>query len=107
MESFSNFPPSEAKRDMVMVSAHLPVSACMRPYDLPTPLFHPLLQNANLSMKYFAVGKVYTDKDGIKQLYNSFVHLYRKIILSLKLMDYLLIQPDKPWYNYYIVKGFC
>ena len=28
----------------------------------------------------------------------------RKIIHSLKLVDYLHVQPDKPWYNYYIAK---
>ena len=26
----------------------------------------------------------------------------REIIHSLELMDYLLIQVDKPWYNYYL-----
>ena len=37
-----------------------------------------------------------------------FVHLYvsqpvRKIIHSLKLVHYLLVQADNPWYNYYII----
>ena len=27
----------------------------------------------------------------------------REIIHSLKLLDYLLIQPDKPWYNYNLI----
>ena len=27
-----------------------------------------------------------------------------KIIYSLKLVDYLHVQADKPWYNYYLVK---
>ena len=29
----------------------------------------------------------------------------RKIIHSLKLVDYLNVQADKPWYNYYIITG--
>ena len=47
--------------------------------------------------------KVYTDVGGIKQL-----NIYRvcppvrKIIHSLKLVDYLNVQADKTWYNYYI-----
>ena len=28
----------------------------------------------------------------------------RKIIHSLKLMDYLRVQEDNPWYNFYIVR---
>ena len=28
----------------------------------------------------------------------------RKIIHSLKLVDYLCVQTDNPWYNYYIVR---
>ena len=30
-----------------------------------------------------------------------FVRLYVEIIHSLKLVDYLHIQTDKPWYNYF------
>ena len=30
----------------------------------------------------------------------------RKIIHSLKLVDYLLAQADKPWYNYYCILGW-
>ena len=32
-----------------------------------------------------------------------FVHLYVEIIHSLKLVDYLHVQADNPWYNYYVV----
>ena len=45
--------------------------------------------------------KVYTGVGGIKQLY----HVYppaRQIIHSLKLVDYLHVQVDNPWYNYYL-----
>ena len=45
--------------------------------------------------------KVYTDVGGIKYLYHVCPHV-RKIIHSLKLMDYLHVQADNPWYNYYV-----
>ena len=41
--------------------------------------------------------KVYTDVGGI----------VRKIIHSLKLVDYLHVQADKPWYNYYLINVWC
>ena len=44
--------------------------------------------------------KVYTGVGGMKMLYHVCPPV-RKIIHSLKLMDYLHIQVDKPWYNYY------
>ena len=45
--------------------------------------------------------KVYTDVGGIKYLYHVCPPV-RKIIHSLKLVDYLHVQADNPWYNYYI-----
>ena len=49
--------------------------------------------------------KVYTDVFGIKYLYHVCLPV-RKIIHSLKLVDYLHVQADKPWYNYNIsIKG--
>ena len=45
--------------------------------------------------------KVYTDVGGIRYLYHVCPPV-RKIILSLKLVDYLHVQVDNPWYNYYI-----
>ena len=41
-----------------------------------------------------------------------FVHLYiRKLIHSLKPVDYLNVQADNPWYNYYVndapIVEFC
>ena len=45
--------------------------------------------------------KVYTDLGGIKLLYHVCPPV-RKIIHSLKLVDYLHVQADKPWYNYYV-----
>ena len=44
--------------------------------------------------------KVYTDGGGIKKLYHV-CPLIPKIIHSLKLVDYLHVQVDNPWYNYY------
>ena len=45
--------------------------------------------------------KVYTDVGGTNYLYHVFPPV-RKIIHSLKLVDYLHVQADKPWYNYYL-----
>ena len=47
--------------------------------------------------------KVYTDVCGIKWLYHVCPPV-RKIILTLKLVDYLNVQADNPWYNYNIVE---
>ena len=55
----------------------------------------------NFSMKYLVMCKVYTDVGGIKELYHVCPPV-RKIIHSLKLVDYLHVQADNPWYNYYI-----
>ena len=47
--------------------------------------------------------KVYTDVGGIKYLNNAYPFIrVRKIINSLKLVDYLHVQADNPWDNYYI-----
>ena len=46
--------------------------------------------------------KVYTNVGGIKQLYHVCPPV-RKIIHSLKLVDYLHVQADNPWYNSYII----
>ena len=48
----------------------------------------PLPEIANYSKKIFILSKVYTYKSGMKIL--------------LKLVDYLLIQSDKPLYNCYV-----
>ena len=56
----------------------------------------------NFSTKYLVMCKVNTDVGGI----NSYVCLpVRKIIHSLKPVDYLHIQANNPWYNYYLFKG--
>ena len=52
-------------------------------------------------MKYLVVCKVYTDVGGIKQLFHVCPPV-RKIIHSLKLVDYLHVQADNPWYKYYV-----
>ena len=46
--------------------------------------------------------KVYTDVGGMKLLCHVWPPV-RKIIHSLKLVDYLHVQVDKPWYNYYLI----
>ena len=45
--------------------------------------------------------KVHTDIGGIKLLYHVCPPV-RKLIHSLKLVDYLHVQADNPWYNYYL-----
>ena len=56
----------------------------------------------DLNTKYPVMCKVYTDVGGIKQLYHVCPPIC-KIIHLLKLVDYLHVQADKPWYNYYIM----
>ena len=56
----------------------------------------------NFSTKYLVMCKVYTDVGGIKQLYHVCPPVC-KIIYSLMLVDYLHVQADNPWYNYYII----
>ena len=55
----------------------------------------------NFNTKYLVMCKVYTDVGGIEQLYHDCPHV-RNIIHSLKLVDYLHVQADNPWYNYYM-----
>ena len=55
----------------------------------------------NFSTSYLVMCKVYTGVDGIKQLYHVCPPV-RKIIHSLKLVDYLHVQADNPWYYYYL-----
>ena len=55
----------------------------------------------NFSTKYLVMCNVYTNVGGIKELYNVCPPV-RKIIHSLKLVDYLHVQADNPWYNYYL-----
>ena len=45
--------------------------------------------------------KIYTDVGGIKQLYHVCPPV-REIIHELRLVDYLHVQADNPWYNYYM-----
>ena len=54
------------------------------------------------STKYLVMCKVYTDVGGINS-YTMFCPPVRKIIHSLKLVDYLHVQADNPWYNYYLI----
>ena len=51
----------------------------------------------NFSTKYLVMCKVYSDVGGIK-LYHVCPPV-RKIIHSLKLVDYLRVHADNPWYN--------
>ena len=59
----------------------------------------------NFSMEYHLMCKVYTDVGGIEYLYHV-CPTVRKIIHSLKLVDYLHEQTDNPWYNYYL-SSYC
>ena len=49
----------------------------------------------NFSMRYLVMCRVYTDVGGIHFLYHVCLPV-RKIIHSLKLVDYLHVQADKP-----------
>ena len=53
----------------------------------------------NFRTKDFIPSKVYTDEGSINTIVCPPV---RDIIHSLKIVDYFLVQEDKPWYNYYI-----
>ena len=53
------------------------------------------------SMKYLIMRKVYNDVGGIKITYHVCPPV-RKIIHSLKLVDYLYVQTDNSWYNDYL-----
>ena len=57
----------------------------------------------SFKMKYFVMCKVYTDVGGIKLLYHDCPPVH-KIIHSLKLVNYLHIQADTQWYNYYFYR---
>ena len=48
--------------------------------------------------------KVYTDVGGIKLLYHVCPPV-RKIIHALKLVDYLRVQADNPWYYLHVQAG--
>ena len=52
-------------------------------------------ETANLSKKYFILSKVYSEEGGIKKLYYGLSTCMGDNPLA-KLMDYLLIQVDKP-----------
>ena len=50
----------------------------------------------NLSTKYLMMSEIYTNVGGIKYSYHVCPPV-RKIIHSLKLVDYLHVQADNPW----------
>ena len=56
----------------------------------------------NFSTKHLVMCEVYTDVGGILQLYHVCPPV-RKIIHSLKLVVYLHVQADNPWYSYNLV----
>ena len=73
--------------------------AQITPKEMLQPFWGKLLYHfTNLSTNYLVKCKVYTDVGGIKQLYH-FCPPVREIIHSLKLVDYLHVQADKPLYN--------
>ena len=55
----------------------------------------------NFSTKYLVMYKVYTHVGGLKLLYHVCPPV-RKIIHELKLVDYLHVQADNPWYYLYM-----
>ena len=55
----------------------------------------------NFGIKYIIRYKVYTDVGGIKY-YTIVLPPVREIMHLLKLADYLHVQADKPWCNYYV-----
>ena len=60
----------------------------------------PLPESVNFCTTNFAMSKVYTDKVGIKS--NTIVCLHvREVIHLQKLVNYLLVQADKPLFNNY------
>ena len=59
-------------------------------------IYHDLYHPYYFSIKYLVMYKVSTDVGGIKQFYHICPYV-RKIIHSLKLVDYLHVQADKPW----------
>ena len=77
----------------------------------------PLPDIANYSTKYLILSKVYTSESGMKIVIPRFTRLYeknplamyhallsvREIIHELKLVNYILVQADKPWCNYYLL----
>ena len=68
---------------------------------LPYIFIHPLPDFAIFSMEYFILSKVCTAEGGINS-YTKVCQPVLDIIHSLKLVDYLLLQADKPWYYYYV-----
>ena len=72
--------------------------------DLPFTCYYTTL--TNFSTTNLVLCKVYTDVGGINQLYHVCPPV-RKIIHSLKLVDYLHVQADNPWYNYYVDVTLC
>ena len=64
-------------------------------------VFYTSLTNFYISTKYLMICKVYDYVDGINKLYHVCTPV-RKIIHSLKLVDYLHVQADNPWYKYYL-----
>ena len=60
----------------------------------------------NFSPNYLVMCRVYTDVGGIKYLYHVCPPV-RKIIHSLKLVDYLHVQADNPGYNMYMYQSFA
>ena len=64
-------------------------------YNRRNTVIQPLPETANLSKKYFILSKVYSEEGGIKKLYCGLSTCMGDNPLA-KLMDYLLIQVDKP-----------
>ena len=66
----------------------------------------PYTTLTNFTTNYLMMCKVYTDVCVIKKLYHVCPPV-RKVIHSLKLVDYFNVQADNPWYNYYLYNTIC
>ena len=57
----------------------------------------------DFSMKYLGIFKVYTCLSGIKQFDHGYPNVL-EIIHRLNLVDYLQVNVDKSWHNFYLTK---
>ena len=60
----------------------------------------PLIEFANFITKYFILSKVNADEGVIQYLYHGLSACKKNNPLA-KARDFLIVEADKPWYNYY------
>ena len=66
---------------------------------------HPLTISSVwfISTKYFILSKFYPGEGGMIYLYHGLSACTEDDPRSTQFVDYLLVQVDKPWYNYYLL----